>query len=49
MADPGFKAYVAKMLPLLVRQESRILAPAPFFTPVWQDLPAPVSSQPERR
>ena len=49
MADPGFKAYVAKMLPLLVRQESRILAPAPFFTPVWQDPPAPVSSQPERR
>jgi hypothetical protein len=36
LADPGFKAYVHKMLPLLVSQESRILAPAPFFTPTWQ-------------
>jgi hypothetical protein len=37
MADPGFKAYVAKMLPLLQSQESRILVPAEFFTPQWQD------------
>jgi hypothetical protein len=37
LADPAFKAYVEKMLPLLVSQESRVLAPAPFFTPVWQD------------
>src|SRR5579863_9548005 len=29
LADPGFKAYVQKMLPLLVCQESRILVPAP--------------------
>ncbi|WAG81573.1 NIPSNAP family protein [Metapseudomonas furukawaii] len=36
-ADPGFKAYVQKMLPLLISQESRILAPAPFFTPTWQE------------
>lgn len=35
LADPGFAAYVHKMLPLLVRQESRILRPAPFFQPVW--------------
>ena len=37
LADPDFKAYVKKMLPLLVSQESRVLAPAPFFTPAWQD------------
>lgn len=37
MADPGFKAYVAKMLPLLQSQESRILAPASFFRPQWQE------------
>lgn len=36
LADPDFMAYVRKMLPLLVSQESRILAPAPFFTPTWQ-------------
>lgn len=36
LADPQFKAYVQKMLPLLQSQDSRILAPAPFFTPVWQ-------------
>lgn len=37
LEDPGFKAYVQKLLPLLVRQESRILVPAPFFQPVWQE------------
>ena len=37
LADPGFKAYVAKMLPLLQRQESRILRPAPFFRPQWRE------------
>lgn len=37
LADPAFKAYVQKMMPLLVSQESRILVPAPFFTPTWQD------------
>jgi hypothetical protein len=33
--NPAFKAYVQKMLPLLQRQESRILRPASFFKPVW--------------
>lgn len=37
LADPAFQAYVQKMMPLLVSQESRILVPAPFFTPTWQD------------
>lgn len=36
LADPGFQVYVRKMLPLLQRQESRLLRPSPFFTPVWQ-------------
>jgi NIPSNAP len=36
LTDPAFRAYVQKMLPLLSGQESRILAPAPFFTPTWQ-------------
>lgn len=36
LADEGFRAYVAKITPMLVRQESRILVPAPFFTPAWQ-------------
>ncbi|MEO6273252.1 MAG: NIPSNAP family protein [Rhodoferax sp.] len=33
-----FKLYVQKMLPLLVRQESQILTPAPFFSVTWQPL-----------
>ncbi|SDZ36459.1 MULTISPECIES: NIPSNAP family protein [unclassified Variovorax] len=37
MADPAWKAYVVEMLPLLQSQESKILLPAPFFTPRWQD------------
>jgi hypothetical protein len=31
MADPGWQAYVPKVTPLIVSQESRILTPAPFF------------------
>lgn len=37
LADPGFKAYVAKMLPLLQKQETRILRPAPFFETLWRE------------
>ncbi len=29
-ADPGWQAYLAKIKPLLVAQESQILMPAPF-------------------
>ncbi|MDM0085414.1 NIPSNAP family protein [Variovorax sp. J31P179] len=43
LADEGFIAYVRQMLPLLVRQESRILRPAPFFTPHWQS-PTPAAT-----
>jgi hypothetical protein len=35
MEDPAFCAYVARMLPLLQTQTSRILKPAPFFEPQW--------------
>ena len=37
LADEDFRAYIRKITPLLVNQESRILVPAPFFTPTWQD------------
>lgn len=30
MADPGWQAYVAKIRPLVVSQENKILVPAPF-------------------
>lgn len=36
-ADPQWQTYVKKMLPLLQTQESRLLMPAAFFTPHWQD------------
>jgi hypothetical protein len=35
MQDAGFRSYVARMLPLLQSQSSRILLPAPFFEPLW--------------
>ena len=40
LADPEFQAYVRKMTPMLARQESTILRPTPFFTPVWQTTPS---------
>lgn len=36
MADPGWLSYVARMMPLLQSQESKILMPASFFTPQWR-------------
>ena len=35
-ADAQWQSYVRKMLPLLQTQESKLLMPAPFFTPQWQ-------------
>jgi len=35
MESPEFCRYVARMLPLLQNQSSRILRPAPFFQPRW--------------
>ena len=37
MADKGWQAYIEKMRPLLVTMESKILVPAPFFTPQWNE------------
>lgn len=31
MADPGWQAYMPKVQPLIISQETRILSPAPFF------------------
>ena len=30
-ADPAWQAYVAKVRPLIVSQETRVMKPAPFF------------------
>lgn len=32
-ADPRWSAYVAQLMPLIQHQESKILTPAPFYTP----------------
>lgn len=37
MADPGWQSYIQKMFPLLQSQESKILLPAAFFSPQWQE------------
>ena len=34
-ADPVWKAYLPKILPLIMTMESKILVPAPFFKPEW--------------
>ncbi len=33
-ADPGWRAYVAKIRPLIVQQENKLLVPAPFSPPI---------------
>jgi len=37
MQDSNFRTYVAKMLPLLQSQSSKILMPAAFFKPHWDE------------
>ncbi|MDB5874180.1 MAG: hypothetical protein JWQ07_3622 [Ramlibacter sp.] len=37
LKEPQWQSYIAKMLPLLQRQESKILTPASFFRPAWQE------------
>lgn len=37
LLEPQWQSYVAKMLPLLQKQDSKILTPASFFNPLWQD------------
>ena len=36
MKDANWRAYAAKMLPLLQSQTSKIMIPAPFFEPTWK-------------
>jgi hypothetical protein len=38
LADPRWKAYAAKVVPLLLTQENKILVPAPFSP--WATAPA---------
>jgi len=45
LADPGFRAYAHKMLPLLQKQESRIFRCAPFFAPMWRDADGKLRSE----
>ncbi|QGZ56878.1 NIPSNAP family protein [Paraburkholderia acidiphila] len=35
LADANFRSYVTKMLPMLMKQESKLLIPASFFKPTW--------------
>jgi hypothetical protein len=37
IADPAWQAYVAKVRPWILKQENRLLLPAPFLTVQWQD------------
>ena len=36
-ADSGWLAYVAKVRPWILKQENRLLIPAPFLKVTWQD------------
>ncbi len=35
-ADPGWQAYVAKVRPMILKQENKLLTPAPFLRVKWQ-------------
>jgi len=37
LADPAWKAYAAKVRPMVITQENKLLLPAPFMTVRWQD------------
>ena len=37
VADPRWKAYAAKVRPMVLRQENKLLLPAPFMKVKWQD------------
>ena len=36
-ADEGWLAYVAKVRPYILKQENKLLVPAPFLKVKWQD------------
>ena len=37
LADSAWKAYAAKVRPMVLTQENKLLMPAPFMRPSWQD------------
>jgi hypothetical protein len=37
LADERWKAYVAKVRPMILGQENKLLVPAPFMKVLWQD------------
>ncbi|MXP63550.1 NIPSNAP family protein [Roseomonas sp. M0104] len=37
LADPAWKAYAAKVRPLVLTQENKLLSPAPFMRVRWQE------------
>lgn len=37
MADPAWQAYVAKVQPLVLTQENKLLTPAPFMRVAWAE------------
>ncbi|MDQ1079748.1 NIPSNAP family protein [Pseudoroseomonas cervicalis] len=37
LADPAWRAYAAKVRPMVLTQENKLLLPAPFMTPIWQE------------
>lgn len=36
LADPAWRTYAAKVRPMVLAQENKLLLPAPFMTPLWQ-------------
>jgi hypothetical protein len=37
LADPAWKAYAAKVRPMVLTQDNKLLLPAPFMRPLWQE------------
>ena len=37
LADERWTAYVGKVRPMLLKQENKLLIPAPFLQVLWQD------------
>ena len=44
LADPAWKTYAAKVRPMVMRQENKLLLPAPFMKVLWQAEEAPPST-----
>ena len=44
LADPSWKAYAAKVRPMVALQENKLLVPAPFMKVLWQPQETPPPS-----